>query len=223
LTLEITEGEYQWEEIGDTQIDLSDYAKHGDEITGNGTAANHTTSISVDDHTVTQGNVSVSGKFTPVGNIGVGTGTANYTPAGTLSGGVVSVTPATTTKYVAASASAGGSKTDGTAAQCTLPTLTTSVTNETLTLSWTAGSFTPNTPTEVTLPTFSEQTIATGISSAAITTQPTFAGTAVELAFTGSEGDVNATGKTTGVAISKHTVTDNGHTHSVNVTGTITE
>lgn len=124
-----------------------------------------------------------TGKFTPSGSISVGTGTANYTPAGT-----VTVTPSTTTKYVAASASGGGSVTAGSAASCTMPTYT--VSGETLTI--TAGSFTANTPTAVTLPTFSSQTIATGITSAS------FSGTGKELKFTGTEGNISVSGTPNG-------------------------
>lgn len=99
-----------------------------------------------------------------------------YTPAGTVSTPTITVTPTTTTKYVAASSSGGGSVTAGSAASCTLPVMTTSVANETLSIGWSAGSFTANTPTAVTLPTFASQTIATGITSAT-STQPTFSGT----------------------------------------------
>lgn len=107
-------------------------------------------------------------------------GTATYTPEGTVSTPTITVTPSTTTKYVAASATGGGSVTAGTKASCTLPVLTTSVANETLTIGWSAGSFTQNTPTAVTLPSFSSQTIATGISSAS-SSQPSFTGTGARL------------------------------------------
>ena len=102
--------------------------------------------------------------------------TGQYTPAGSVSTPTITVTPSTTTKYVASSATGGGAVTAGSAAACTLPVLTLSVANENLTIGWSAGSFTANTPTSVTLPTFSSQTIATGISSAT-STQPTFTGT----------------------------------------------
>lgn len=107
-------------------------------------------------------------------------GTATYTPAGTVSTPTITVTPSTTSKYVATSATGGGSVTAGTKASCTLPVLTTSVANETLTIGWSAGSFTQNTPTAVTLPSFSSQTIATGISSAS-SSQPSFTGTGARL------------------------------------------
>ncbi len=142
--------------------------------------------------TGTEKSVSVTG--TPAGTISIGEGTANYTPAGTVSTPTITVTVNTATKYVAASASGGGAVTAGTKASCTLPELTTSVSNETLTFGWTAGSFTANTPTAVTLPTFSSQTIATGIKSAT-SSQPTFTGTGKELIFTGAS--LTSTGKYT--------------------------
>lgn len=106
-----------------------------------------------------------TGKFTPAGNVTVNDPTVNLS---------------TTTKYVAESATGGGAVTPGVAASCTLPNLTTSVANETLTFSWSAGSFTANTPTAVTLPSFASQSIATGVSSA----------TAGSATFTGTEGNV---------------------------------
>lgn len=97
------------------------------------------------------------------------------TPSGTVSTPTITVTPSKSTKYVASSASGGGSVTAGTAAACTLPELTATVQNENLTLGWSAGSFTANTPTAVTLPSFSSASLVTGISSASAS-QPTFAG-----------------------------------------------
>lgn len=104
-------------------------------------------------------------------------------PEGTVSTPDITVVPATETAYVAGSATGGGSVTNGTAASAVMPVLETTVQNETLTLSWTAGSFTANTPTAVTLPTFSSKTVATGITSAT-SSQPTFTGT--QKAYTGS-------------------------------------
>ncbi len=77
----------------------------------------------------------------------------------------------TTTKYTASSATGGGSVTAGSAAECTFPQLTATVTTATelLELGWTNGSFTANTPTAVTLPSFTSTTIATGVK-----TQPAF-------------------------------------------------
>lgn len=161
----------------------------------------------------TEGNLSVSG--TPAGTISKGTGTANYTPEGSVSKPTITVTPNTVSKYVAGSATGGGAVTAGTAASCTLPVLTTSVANEVLTIGWTAGSFTANTPTAVTMPTFAQQTIATGIKSAT-STQPSFTGTGAELKFTGSS--MTSTGKFTPAgSVSQPTFT--GDSGSVSVTG----
>lgn len=135
----------------------------------------------------TNASSSVSGSctVTPSGTISKGSGTANYTPQGSVSTPTITVTPSTTTKYVASSATGGGSVTAGSAAS-----FTATVSGETLSLGWTA-----NTPTAVTLPSFSSQTIATGISSAS-STQPTFTGTGAELKFTGS----SSTGTISGTA-----------------------
>ena len=133
----------------------------------------------------TNASSSVSGScsVTPKGSISTGTGTANYTPAGSVSTPTITVTPNTVTKYVAGSATGGGSVTAGSAAS-----FTATVASETLTLGWTA-----NTPTAVTLPSFSSQTIATGIKSAS-STQPSFTGTGTELKFTGSSSSGSISG-----------------------------
>lgn len=138
---------------------------------------------------------SASGSYTPAGTVSQPTfsgeslnSTGKFTPEGSVSAPTLSVTPETATIYKASSASSGGSVTAGVAAQATMPTLGMSVVDEVLELSWTAGSFTPNTPTAVTLPTFSEQTVATGIASATAS-QPTF---------TGSEGDLSVSGTPAG-------------------------
>lgn len=128
--------------------------------------------------------VSVVG--TPLGAIKTGSGTANYTPSGTLSGGAISVTLNTNTRYTASSTTGGGSVSAGSAASCSLPTLTLSVDSETLNINWNAGSFTPNTPTTVKLPTFESTTVASSVNTSTITTQPTFNGTGANLVFEGS-------------------------------------
>lgn len=180
----------KWHEIGDTS-DLGDLA-FKDTASGNYTPAG-----TVSQPTFSGSSTTSTGSFTPAGSISTGTGTANYTPAGSVSTPTITVTPSTTTKYVASSDTGGGSVTAGSAAACTLPTLTTSVSNETLTIGWSAGEFTANTPTAVTLPSFSSQTIATGIESAS-STQPMFTGTGAELKFTGTEGSVSVSGTPSG-------------------------
>lgn len=68
----------------------------------------HSVSYSKTDptHTVTQGSVSATGKFTPAGTISTGTGTANYTPAGSVSSH--NHTIGSTSKKMSASATGGG-------------------------------------------------------------------------------------------------------------------
>lgn len=226
---------YSWEKIGTTDIDLSALGAlaYKDNATGNYTpegsvsqptfsgSAMTSTGTFTPDGTVskptftgTEGNVNVSG--TPAGSISVGTGSANYTPAGSVAAPTITVTPSTATKYVATSATGGGSVTAGQAASCTLPTLQTSVSDETLVLSWTAGSFTANTPTTVTLPSFSSQTIVSGISSATAS-EPAFTGTGVNLKFTGTT--MSSSGKFT-PAGSVSQPTFSGEEGSLSVSGT---
>ena len=102
---------------------------------------------------------------------------ATYTPAGSVAAPAITVSPTTETVYAAGSASGGGAVTPGTAAACTLPTLTPSYDAQTkkLTLAWTAGNFTANVPTGVTLPTFTSRQLMTGASATA--TAPAFTGT----------------------------------------------
>ena len=227
--------DYYWEKIGTTDIDLSDLGAlaYKDSVSVNmkpeGTVSqplfsgiSSTSSgvftpvgtVSQPTFTGTEGSVMVSG--TPEGSIYIGTGSANYTPAGTVSTPTITVTPSTATKYVAGSATGGGSVTAGSAASCTLPVLETTVSNETLTLSWSSGSFTANVPTSVTLPSFTSQTIVSGISSAT-STQPSFTGTGVNLEFDGdlmySSGDFTPVG-----TVSQPTFT--GTEGSISVSGT---
>lgn len=195
-----------WQEFGSTgslkALAFKDSASGSVTVPKTYTFTGTSTSVSVSGTTTgsvseTKSNVSIS----PASS-----GTATYTPAGS-----VSVTPTTTSKYVAANATGGGSVTAGTAANCVLPTYT--VSNEVLTI--TAGSWTANTPTAVTLPSFSKQTIATGITSS------TFSGTGVRLvtdsqvltgaSFSGasmtSTGSVTATGGVTTATTESKTVT----------------
>lgn len=155
-------------------------------------ASTNPITINGESYTATNGNLVVYGdaefifdgsvwyKFGDTGDLGdlayKDSATGSYTPEGTVSAPTVTVTPATETVYVPSSATGGGSVTAGTAASCTLPTLEVSVSNETMSLNWTAGSFTANTPTDVTLPTFAGQTVVSGIDSATAS-QPTFSGT----------------------------------------------
>ncbi len=121
-------------------------------------------------------NVSVSGtttgSITPTKSTvtvsNASSGTATYTPAGTVSTPTITVTPNTTTVNSITAV--------GTLPSCTLPVFSTSVSGETLTLGWSAGSFSAGT-----LPTKgSNTTVATGIKSAT-STQPSFTGTGARL------------------------------------------
>jgi len=102
---------------------------------------------------------------------------ATYTPAGSVAAPAITVTPTTATVYTAGSASGGGQVVPGSAAECTLPTLTANYDAQTkkLTLAWTAGSFVSNTPTGVTLPTFTSKKLLTGATATA--SAPAFTGT----------------------------------------------
>ena len=180
-----------WQEFGDLSA-LGDLA-YKDSATGSYTPAG---TVSKPTFTGTEGNVSasftpagtvskptftgtegnVSASFTPAGSVSIskGTGTANYTPEGTVSKPTITVTPNTTTVN---SITAVG----------TLPELTMTVANETLTFGWNAGSL----PTKG-----SNTTVVTGIKSAT-STQPSFTGTGAELKATFSGTAGTATGKFT--------------------------
>lgn len=106
--------------------------------------------------------------------------TGTFTPSGTVSKPNVSVTPSTATIKEVDDA---GSVTPGSAnvpTAVTLPVLTTTVVNETLTFSWTPGSVTPGVagaPTEVTLPTTKNTSVVTDV-DAELDAAPAFTGTA---------------------------------------------
>ena len=138
---------------------------------------------------------SASTTYTPAGTVSQPTfsgnsltSSGNFTPNGSVSAPTITVTPTTENDYVASSSTGGGSVVAGTAASCSMPVLTTTVSNEILTLGWTDGSFTANTPTSVTLPSFTQKTLVNGIDSA----------TATAPTFTGTEGEVSVSGTPTG-------------------------
>lgn len=237
---------YSWEKIGNTDIDLSNYAQKGAGITvTSGSAANAKTNITIADHTITQGSftgsftgsqkqVSVTGK--PEGSVTIskGTGTANYTPEGTVSAPTITVTPSTTTVYSITAVGTLPTFTEGEFSQGTLPSLTTTVANEVLTIGFSQGTLptkAADTFTQGSLPTKGSGTsVVSGIASAT-STQPTFTGTGAELKASFSGNNMTSTGNytpegsidgsITGFGVSKHSVTDNGHTHSVTGSGTI--
>lgn len=142
-----------------------------------------TPSGTVSKPTFTGTKATISSSFTPSGTVTIskGTGTANYTPEGTISA------PTTTVSLTTSSITPISGV--GTLPSCTLPSLSATVADETLTLGWTAGSFSAGTlPTKGTA-----VTVATGVSSAT-TTAPTFTGTGAELkaTFSGTSGTATA-------------------------------
>ncbi len=165
----------KWQELGSTS-NLGDLA-FKDEATATYTPAG---TVSQPTFTGTQGNVSVNG--TATGNItsAVAAGNGNYTPTGTIDSPAITVTPTTATGKLVTDA--------GTAASYTLPTLTTDVANETLTISFDQGTFTPNT-----VPTLEASPSALTAVSAALATNPVFTGQATDLTFTGTAFDSTGT------------------------------
>ncbi len=204
---------YAWEQLGDTEINFDNLGALAYADTATGSATLNT----VDSASFSNIAVNVTSEsYTPAGSIDVTlTQTAtdiditrgDYTPAGSVSKPTITVTPSTDTIY---SKKTNGSVTAGSAAsytrgafsggsftqgqdQWTAPELTTTVSGETLTISFNEGSFTPGTdtftpashdddtftpndPTVVVLPTFEEKTVATD-ATAVLDTAPTFTGT----------------------------------------------
>lgn len=165
----------KWQELGSTS-NLGDLA-FKNEATTTYTPAG---TVSTPTFTGTQGNVSVNG--TATGNItsAVAAGNGNYTPTGTIDSPAITVTPTTATGKLVTDA--------GTAASYTLPTLTTDVQNEMLTISFDQGTFTANT-----VPTLEASPSALTAVSAALATNPVFTGQATDLTFTGTAFDSTGT------------------------------
>lgn len=114
------------------------------------------------------------------GNPNVDEPDSYYTPDGTVSAPTITVTPNTTTVKPFGST--------GTLPSCTLPSMSATVSDETLTLEWSAGSFNAGT-----LPSAgSAVTVATGIKTATAT-PPKFSGRSVVFhgTFTGEEQTTN--------------------------------
>ena len=166
--------------------------------------------------TVTQPNftgtsTTSTGKFTPAGSIGLTTtnktaevskaasGTATYTPEGTVAAPTISIKTAGTTTTVNSITNEG-----------TLPDLQTKVENETLTITFSAG----------TLPTKGADTIVKTSDAVYKASAPKFTGTGARLvtgniavptsaSFTGTEGDVSVSGTPAGT-VSQPTFTGTG-------------
>lgn len=158
----------KWQELGST-------SKLGDLAFKDNASASYTPAgtVSQPTFTGTQGNISVNGVAT--GNItsAVATGDGNYTPSGTIDSPAITITPTKATGKLVTSA--------GTAASYTLPTLTTDVQGEVLTISFDKGTFTANT-----VPTLEDTPSALSSVSAALATAPVFTGQKTDLTFTGT-------------------------------------
>lgn len=112
-----------------------------------------------------------------VGNTGADlSGLGQMAAADTATGactpnGSINVMLDTTSKYVASSSTGGGSWQTNTPTEVTLPTFDMSVESgtELLTITWSGGSVTDGVAAQCTLPSFTSQTIATGVSSSSFT------------------------------------------------------
>ena len=195
---------YQWEKFGSIVTpDLSNYvskSEAGDLAYKDSASGSFTPSGTVSQPTFTGESTTSTGKFTPSGSVSLTnsnqsatvapaeSGTATYTPAGSVSAPTISVASAGATTTVNSITAVG-----------TLPELTTTVSNGTLTIGWSAG----------TLPTKgSNTTVKTGDASYSATA-PSFTGTGVRLvtddisvpssaSFSGTEGNVSVTGTPSG-------------------------
>lgn len=125
--------------------------------------------------------------YTPGGTVSQPTFTGtdiSYTPSGNISKPEITVSPTTVNVKGIASE---GSVTAGTAASATMSNLSFNYDAETehLTLGWSAGSFTPNVPTNVTMPTVQQYPVISGV-SAQLASTPIFTGTTARLAVEGT-------------------------------------
>lgn len=241
---------YKWEMVGNTDVHLSDlgalayknnasgsYTPAGTvstpTFTGssstvtvtatNNSSGNYTPAGTVSKPTFTGSSTTFTGTYTPAGTVTVTagsttnknatvsatTGTATYTPAGSVAAPTISVSSAGTTTNINSVTNAG-----------TLPVLTTTVANETLTISFSQG----------TLPIL-DTDIAVKTGDAAYTASaPAFTGTGVRLitaniavpttptaSFTGNEATLSVSGIPNG-AVSQPTFTGT----KVQITGTVT-
>lgn len=138
---------------------------------------------------------SATGAYIPGGTVSRPTFSGNdisYTPTGLVSrpGINVSVETDTINELVGS-----GSVTAGTAAQAELPEMgfTYDSNNQHLTLSWSSGSFMPNTPTSVSLPTTREKQIITNV-GASLDSDPTFTGNPTTMYVSGTVSQPTFTG-----------------------------
>lgn len=168
---------YSWEKIGTTDIDLSDLGAlaYKDSASGSYTPAG-----SVSGGAFTGSSTTFTGNFTPQGSIAVnaasGSGTS-YTPEGSVSAPTISVSSAGATTSITPFGSQG-----------TLPSLTTTVSDGNLTISFSQGTL-PTAGTAV--------DVKTGDASYTATA-PSFTGTEKKFAFSGTQGSVSTSGTPNG-------------------------
>lgn len=166
--------EFIFHEDDDKWHEFGSYGDIGDLGYKATASASYTPGGSVTKPTFSGTQATISTDFTIAGSVAIstGSGTANYTPAGTIGTPTITVTPSTEKIYGLSSAGSQDS-------------LTTTVSGETMTLAFTAGSA----PTRT-----AEQTVMKGISSAS-STQPSWTGTGTKLnaSFTGTQVTGSAT------------------------------
>ena len=152
-------------------------------------SGSYTPAGSVSQPTFSGTETTISSTYTPAGSVTKptfsgteATITSSFTPAGSVSLTAPSVTLSTTSGKFITDA--------GTLPSATMPVLTTSVANETLTIGWIAGTFDAGA-----LPTMSSSTtVATGVDTVTAGTA-SFTGTGANLtaSFTGTAGNATAT------------------------------
>lgn len=163
---------YVWEQIGSTSTDLSQYAKTSDlnNYVPWGTTVDYpqyeTISSHGHTHTVTHKNLSNTTKYLSASASGTEVGASSTSDFVTSYGGsfmnLVTTSVPNVTGNTATSPSKITAYTAGTSASCTLPSLSCEVKDETLKLTWSAGSFTANTPTSVTYTTEASSKVTLG-------------------------------------------------------------
>lgn len=222
--IKLSNNTYIWEKLGDTDVSFDSLGA----LAYKDTASGSLSIISAVSSSFSGSSFTSTGSFTPEGSTTVNVTTSSITSTGTITAsGSVSkpnVTVTTTSNTSGASkVASNGSVTAGSAASFTSGTFSGgSFTQGTDTFSaatHAADSFNANTPTSVTLPTFSAVSILTGV-SAELAAAPTFTGSAVDVSvtanpstlslsatFTGSSKSVSVTGTPTGSVTNTYTTT----------------
>ena len=251
ITLGAVTDTYNWEKFGSTTTDLGDLGNlaYKDSVSGtvavpnaytstfSGTSFNSsgtfTASGTVSQPTFSGTAFTSTGKFTPAGTVSqptftgsAMTSTGTFTPSGSNAKSAVTISPTTTDVY---SMSSAGSVSAGSSAS-----FSATVTNKTLTL-----SFTANTPTAVTLPsrssaikawtgyntgvanTYASAQTFTGTANQSISVSGTPSGTVSQPTFTGTANQsISVSGTATGT-VSQPTFTGTAN-QSISVSGTAT-